>query len=100
MNRVFVKNTGENKGEAWVEAWLDGATDWEVVCRSKVMFMGNKVLVDTLDTPVKYRRKGFATELVKYLQANFEEVTPIGITTEGKPFWDKLGMTDGLGEER
>jgi hypothetical protein len=98
-DRVFIKNTGDMKGEAWLEFWDTSQNEWEIGCRAKLMFMGKKCLVDTLDTPVKFRKRGYASQVIKELQSHFDEVEPIGVTDAAKGFWAKFGMKDGLGEE-
>ena len=97
--KFFLKNCGNNTGEAFIEEWC--VDDWDTVCISKVIFVGDECLVDTIDTPKQYRRKGYASQLVKELQARFKEVKPIGITSseEARGFWDRLGMEDGMGDE-
>ncbi len=98
--RIFIKDMGGNIGEAWVEDWLPKADDFEITCRAKLLFMGKNCLIDTIDTPIKFRKKGYATALVKELQKYFDKVEPIGVRLESKGFWDKLGLEDALGEER
>jgi hypothetical protein len=103
MSNFRLKNRGGGKAEAWLEDF-DGRPeilDWQVTCYAKLMLMPDgECLIDTIDTPTRYSRQGYATELVKNLQKQFKSVAPIGITPSGKPFWDKLGMTDALGDER
>ena len=100
MDRIFIKNTGGHKGEAWLEFWDSSQNEWEIGCRAKLLFMGKKCLIDTLDTPFKFRKRGYATQVVKELRSKFDEVEPIGVTASARGFWDRLGMRDGLGEER
>lgn len=98
MSKVFIKNRGKFV-EAWIEAWDNSKMDWTVVCEAQLLLAGNNCLIDTIDTKVKFRRKGYATKLVKELQTRFETVSPIGITASSRGFWDKLNMSDALGEE-
>ena len=98
--RVFIKNLGDLKGEAWVEFWDSAQDEWEIGCRAKLMFMGKKVLIDDIETPIKYRRRGYATGIINELKKEFTEVVPIGIKPTSKEFWEKRGMKDGLGDKR
>lgn len=85
-----MKNYG-NKGEAWVETWHEG--DWKVICEAKLIFAGSATcLIDDLVTIPSFRRKGYATKLVKELQKRFPVVGPISIQPNAKPFWDRLSM--------
>jgi GNAT superfamily N-acetyltransferase len=97
--RVFIKDVGGNKIQAWVEDWDQKQDEWETVSQANCIVMGKKCMVDTIDTPPKYRKKGYATAIIRELQKYFSEVAPIGVTASGRRFWDKLGMKDALGEE-
>ena len=97
--RVFIRDAGGMKVEAWVEDWIPGTSDFQVVSKAKCIVMGKKCLIDTLDTPVKFQKKGYATAIVKELQKYFDEVAPIGIVPSAVGFWAKFNMTDALGPE-
>lgn len=88
-----------NKADAWLEAYDPTENDWCVVCEAYLILIGDKCLIDNIDTPKKYRRQGFATYLVQELQNRFENVMPIGIksTIEAIGFWKSLNLEDGLG---
>jgi len=99
--RVFIKNLGDAKGEAWVEFWDDSQNEFEIGSTAKLIFMGkDKCLIDTLDTPPKFRKRGYASAIVNELKKYFPEVAPIGVKPLAKGFWAKHGMQDVLGEEQ
>ena len=93
----YIKNKCPTTAEAWIEDFCPKEIDWIVVCNSELIIAGNKCLIDTIETNLKYRRKGYATMLINELQSRFDEVEPIGIVPESRGFWDKLDMEDGLG---
>ena len=98
--RFFIKNKGGSKAEAWIEDWLPKSIDWEVVAVATLIVTKDQCLIDTIDTDPKYRRRGYASAIVKELQQRFTEVAPIGVVPTTQGFWDKFGMVDALGEER
>lgn len=49
---------------------------------------------------IKYRKKGYATKIVKELQSRFKTVAPIGVIPSSQKFWDKFNMNDALGKEK
>ena len=97
--RFFIKNKGGNKAEAWIEDFIQSEMDWTVVSVANLIVTNDQCLIDTIDTDPKYRRKGYASTIVKELQARFTEVAPIGVIPTSQGFWDKFGMVDALGEE-
>lgn len=98
--RFFIKNKGNGKAEAWIEDFIQKEMDWTVVAVANLIISGDQCLIDTIDTDPKYRRKGYASAIVKELLNRFGEVAPIGVIPTAQPFWDKFGMVDALGEER
>lgn len=98
--RVFVKDRGNFKIEAWVEEWSSEKDDFVVVSEAECLIAGNKCLIDTIRTPAKYRNKGYATAIIKELQKYFNEVAPISVLPNAVDFWKKFKMEDALGEER
>ena len=97
--RVFVRKTELFKGEAWVEEWLPGADDWKVVSSAKFILASGQCLIDTIDTPPKFQRRGYASAIVRKLQETFKEVAPIGVKDSAVSFWEKFGMKDAGGKE-
>ena len=101
MDKFYIKSKGGNKGQIWMEGWVGEPRKQQTLCEAEYIMFGDKCLIDTIDTPITYRRKGYATQIVKELQREFKEVAPIGIqnTNHATGFWASLGMEDALGEE-
>jgi len=98
---IHIKNLGAGKAEAFLEVWDNQLNDLRTACVARLLIVGDKCLIDTIDTGPTFRRKGYASALVKELQNRFNKVAPIGIenTVEAQGFWEKLGMEDALGHE-
>jgi hypothetical protein len=92
--RFYIKHKGDNSFEAWIEE------GFEVVCEAKLITSSDLCLIDTIETKIEHRNKGYATKLIKELQNRFKKVEPIGIESQAKDFWNKLEMYDALGETR
>lgn len=98
--RFFIKNLGGFNSEAWIEDWQHEESEWAVVSSAKLLITDDGCLIDTIETPIKFQRKGYASAIVNGLKEHFKKVEPIGVEPQSKDFWDKLGMSDALGEER
>lgn len=102
--RCYISHKGGGKAEAYLESWLtsyNGGGDWATVATAKLMILPDGgCLIDVIEVPMQWRRRGFGTELVFELRKRFKTVQAIGIRPEAVAFWDTLGMTDALGDER
>ncbi len=94
----YCKRLGGYEAEAWVEDFIHEEMDWQVVSYAKLILVGDKCLIDTIDTPPKYRRRGYATKIVNELLNTFKEIEPIGIVSNAQDFWNNFNMKDGLGD--
>lgn len=92
MDNFYLKFNGKT-----YDAWIEDSES--VKCEASCFINGDECLIDTIETREKFKGQGYATALVNELKKRFDKVQPIGIIPSAKPFWDKLGMEDGLGEE-
>lgn len=95
--QFFIKNIDAIHAEAWLETFIHN--DFRVVAEAKLILSHNQCLIDVLFVPPEVRGHGFGKRLVNELQVRFTDVRPIGVESQSKAFWDKLGLTDALGEE-
>lgn len=99
--KFHFKRTGPFRGEAWIE---DGKY---IVCQSKLVLVPNdgdgiaRILIDGIDTPAEFRRKGYASFLVKTILENYPDSAPTTIddNPRARAFWKKLGLEPALGWE-
>jgi GNAT superfamily N-acetyltransferase len=93
----YIKSLGADKAEAWIEVW--GRDDWEVVCEAFLLLTPDQILIDNIETKLPHRNRGYATALIERLKKTGKIVAPIGIKPSATGFWEKLGMSDALGQE-
>ncbi len=95
MTRIHFKNHGYGKATALIEDFISHQKGWQVVCEAALILNSDTgCLIDVIHTRLPYRRKGYATKLVRHLQKQFKSVAPIGIRPTGQAFWTALGMSD------
>lgn len=96
--KFVIQKTGMFKGEAWVEV------DGKIVCEATLVLIpppDDNILIDQIDTMPGFRRRGYATFLVKTILQHYPNCQPTTIeNNEGaKAFWKSLGLEPALGWE-
>lgn len=91
MANYYLKKLHSIKYEAWAEAWCDVKKDMVVVCIAKVLITERECLVDDIRTKPEFRRRGYASNLIKEINHRLGlPVVPMSVTQTGKLFWESV----------
>lgn len=90
---LFIKHYGIH----W-EAYIDNGLHLFCIAKGTI---ANVIIIDTISTPYKFRRRGYATRLMNVVKDHFQkELFPFAVadTECAQKFWNSLKINENEGE--